>query len=128
MSNEVTCNELQWLMTFTIFLKLRLFLFSGAPGMIHGDGSGLIKLLKQSEYFFYHHWELPVNYQSQYWHPFLFQLWHTFSTAFRGMLFDAVVRAKDFIGNPTAESTINNSITKAFNNKVEVDTNGNVFR
>lgn len=123
MSNEVTCNELQWLMTFTIFFKLRLFLFSGAPGMIHGDGSGLIKLLKQSEYFF-----INVNYQSQYWHPFLFQLWHTFTTAFRGMLFDAVARARYFIGNPTAESKINDSITKAFNKKVEVDTNGNVFR
>lgn len=44
------------------------------------------------------------------------------------MLVDAVGRARDFIGNPTAESTINNSIRKAFNNKVEVDTNGNVFR
>lgn len=44
------------------------------------------------------------------------------------MLFDAVVRARDFIGNPTAESAIYYSIRKAFNNKSKVDTNGNVFR
>lgn len=44
------------------------------------------------------------------------------------MLVDAVVRARDFIGNPNAEPDIYDSITKAFNNKSKVDTNGNVFR
>lgn len=44
------------------------------------------------------------------------------------MLFDAVVRARDFIGNPNAKSAINESITKAFNNKAKVDTNGKLFR
>lgn len=44
------------------------------------------------------------------------------------MLIDAVVRARDFIGNPNAKSAINKFITKAFNNKAEVDTNGKLFR
>lgn len=44
------------------------------------------------------------------------------------MLVDAVVRARDFFGNPTAESAINDSIREALNFKAEVDTNGNVFR
>lgn len=44
------------------------------------------------------------------------------------MLIDAVVRARDFIGNPKAKSAINESITKAFNNKAKVDTNGKLFR
>lgn len=44
------------------------------------------------------------------------------------MLVDAVVRARYYFGNPTAESAINNSIREALNLKAEVDTNGNVFR
>lgn len=40
-----------------------------------------------------------------------------------GMLVDAVVRARDFFGNPTAESAINVSIREALNFKAEVDTN-----
>lgn len=51
-----------------------------------------------------------------------------FLIVFRGMLFDVVVRVKDFIGNLIVEFMINNFIIKVCNNKVEVDMNGNVFR
>lgn len=123
---SIEFNELQWLMTSTIFFFIVEII------LIFRCTKNDTKRRKRSNkiewVFFIINWELPVNYQFQYWHPFLFQWWDKFSTAFREMLLDAVVRASDFIGNPTAKSAINDYITKAFNIKAEVDTNGKVFR
>lgn len=44
------------------------------------------------------------------------------------MLFDVVVRVRDFIGNLNVKFVINEFIIKVFNNKVKVDMNGKLFR
>lgn len=51
-----------------------------------------------------------------------------FSTDFRGMLVDAIVRARDFIGNPTAKPAIIKSIKNAFNDTAQAYMSGKVFK
>lgn len=119
--NLMNCDD-EWLLRRVFRVKI-IFIFQVPQEWYKTEAFG-----KKRVSIFYHQFGTNYKLSNSILTSFVFQWWHKFSTAFRGMLVDAVVRARDFFGNPTAESAINDSIREALNFKAEVDTNGNVFR